>query len=119
LFLHYLHQAFAAGELHFFSAFRHLHEPAAFQRYLALFHGAEWVVYVKRPFAGPAQILDWAIHPPCRDLQQSSGVHRQRRGPLSLEGLPRRQPPEELLRMVPAAPADPPADYRDQFEALT
>jgi hypothetical protein len=32
---------------------------------------------------------------------------------------PRRQPPEELLRMVPAAPADPPADYRDQFEALT
>src|SRR4029079_11544000 len=34
LFLHYLGQAFAAGELHFFSAHRHLHEPAAFQRYL-------------------------------------------------------------------------------------
>src|ERR1700727_254973 len=35
LFLHYLMKAFAAGALHFFSAHRHLHEPAAFQRYLA------------------------------------------------------------------------------------
>ena len=59
LFLRYLHQAFAAGELHFFSAFRHLHEPAAFQRYLAPLHGTEWVVYAKRPFAGPAQVLDY------------------------------------------------------------
>ena len=25
----------------------------------------------------------------------------------------------ELLRMAPVAPADPPADYRDRFEALT
>ena len=25
----------------------------------------------------------------------------------------------ELLRMAPAAPADPPADYRDRYEALT
>ena len=35
LFLHYLEKAFAAGELNFFSAHRHLHEPAAFRRYLA------------------------------------------------------------------------------------
>jgi hypothetical protein len=35
LFLHYLTKAFAAGALNFFSAHRHLHEPAAFQRYLA------------------------------------------------------------------------------------
>jgi hypothetical protein len=34
-FLHYLTKAFAAGALNFFSAHRHLHEPAAFQRYLA------------------------------------------------------------------------------------
>jgi hypothetical protein len=34
-FLHYLEQAFRAGELNFFSAHRHLHEPAAFLRYLA------------------------------------------------------------------------------------
>jgi hypothetical protein len=30
-----LEEAFIAGELNFFSAHRHLHEPAAFRRYLA------------------------------------------------------------------------------------
>jgi len=35
LFLHYLTKAFAAGALNFFSAHRQLHEPVAFQRYLA------------------------------------------------------------------------------------
>ena len=59
LFLHYLKKAFAAGDLHFFSAHRHLHEPAAFRRYLAPVRGTEWVVYAKRPFAGPAQVLDY------------------------------------------------------------
>jgi len=59
LFLHYLDRAFAAGALKFFDAYRHLHEPAAFRRYLAPVHRAEWVVYAKRPFAGPAQVLDY------------------------------------------------------------
>jgi Putative transposase len=59
LFLHYLEKAFAAGELNFFSAHRHLHEPAAFRRYLAPVRDVEWVVYAKRPFAGPAQVLDY------------------------------------------------------------
>ena len=59
LFLHYLERAFAAGELRFFSEHRHLHEAAAFQRYLAPTRDIEWVVYAKRPFAGPAQVLDY------------------------------------------------------------
>jgi hypothetical protein len=59
LFLRYLYQAFAAGELNFFSAHRHLHEPAAFQRYLAPAHTTKWVVYAKQPFAGPVQVLDY------------------------------------------------------------
>ena len=59
LFLHYLEKAFAGGELNFFSAHRHLHEPAAFRRYLAPVRDTEWVVYAKRPFAGPAQVLDY------------------------------------------------------------
>jgi hypothetical protein len=42
-----------------FSAHRHLHEPAAFRRYLTPAHNTEWVVYAKRPFAGPAQVLDY------------------------------------------------------------
>ena len=59
LFLHYLENAFAAGALNFFSEHRHLHEPAAFRRYLVPAWRAEWVVYAKRPFAGPAQVLDY------------------------------------------------------------
>jgi hypothetical protein len=59
LFLRYLEKAFAAGALNFFSTHRHLHEPAAFRRYLTPAWKAEWVVYAKRPFAGPAQVLDY------------------------------------------------------------
>lgn len=33
--------------------------PAAFRRYLAPVRDAEWVVYAKRPFAGPEQVLDY------------------------------------------------------------
>ena len=58
-FLHYLEKAFSAGELNFFSAHRHLQEPAAFRRYLAPVWNTKWVVYAKRPFAGPAQVLDY------------------------------------------------------------
>jgi hypothetical protein len=58
-FLHYLEKTFSAGELNFFSAHRHLHEPAAFRHYLAPAWKADWVVYAKRPFAGPAQVLDY------------------------------------------------------------
>ncbi|HEY1413177.1 MAG TPA: IS91 family transposase, partial [Rhodopila sp.] len=59
LFLHYLEKAFAAGELRLFAEHRHLHEPAAFRRHLASTRDVEWVVYAKRPFAGPAQVLDY------------------------------------------------------------
>ena len=59
LFLHHLAKAFAAGELNFFSAQRHLQEPAAFRRHLAPARDTEWVVYAKRPFAGPRQVLDY------------------------------------------------------------
>ena len=62
LFLHYLTKAFAAGELNFFSAYRHLHEPAAFRRYLAPLWNTDWVLYTKRPFAGPAQVT--VLHGP-------------------------------------------------------
>jgi hypothetical protein len=59
LFLHELEKAFAAGTLNFFSEYRHLHEPAAFHRYLAPAYATDWVVYAKRPFAGPAQVLEY------------------------------------------------------------
>jgi hypothetical protein len=59
LFLHHLEKAFAAGKLHFFNAQRHFQEPAVFRRYLAPLFAADWVVYAKRPFAGPAQVLEY------------------------------------------------------------
>jgi hypothetical protein len=165
LFLHYLEKAFTAGELQFFSAQRHLHEPAAFRRYLAPVRCAEWVVYAKRPFAGPRQVLEYVgrythrvaiannrlvsmdngkVRFRWRDYRDGSrqktmsldgvefirrflihvlpdGFHRiryfgflgncQRMRKLALC--------RELLGMTPAALADPPADYRDRFEALT
>jgi len=59
LFLHYLGNAFAAGKLRFFSALQQLNERAAFLRHLAPLRTAEWVVYSKRPFAGPQQVLEY------------------------------------------------------------
>jgi hypothetical protein len=166
LFLQYLDKAFVAGKLNFFSAHRHLHEPAAFRRYLTPAWKAKWVVYSKRPFAGPAQVLDYVGRYTHRvaisnnrlvstddgrvcfrwkdyrdDNQQKTmtlpaeefirrflihvlpgGFHRiryfgflgncHRARKLTLC--------RELLGMAPAGPvADPPADYRDRFEALT
>jgi hypothetical protein len=57
LFLQYLDAAFAAGELQFFTDLAGLTEPAAFAEYLAPLRTQEWVVYAKRPFAGPKQVL--------------------------------------------------------------
>jgi Putative transposase len=45
--------------LKFFAAHRQKHEPAAFRRDLAPAWRADWVVYAKRPFAGPEQVLDY------------------------------------------------------------
>ena len=59
LFLHHPEKAFARGTLSFFAAQRHLHEPATFRRHLATARDTEWVVYAKRPFAGPQQVLDY------------------------------------------------------------
>lgn len=59
LFLHYLEQAFTAGRLNFFSTLQPLQERSAFLRHLAPARRAEWVVYAKRPFAGPQQVLTY------------------------------------------------------------
>jgi hypothetical protein len=59
LFLAQLDQAFLAGKLVFFSSLQKLGEHTALLRYLAPAKTAEWVVYVKPPFAGPKQVLDY------------------------------------------------------------
>lgn len=59
LFLDYLIKAFDASKLQFFSSLQPLHDRRAFLRYLAATRITEWVVYAKRPFAGPEQVLDY------------------------------------------------------------
>jgi len=59
LFLEDLQKAFDAGKLQFFSLLRPLESKMAFARYLAPLQNKEWVVYSKRPFAGPQQVLDY------------------------------------------------------------
>jgi len=166
LFLHYLAQAFAAGRLNFFNSYRHLHEPAAFRRYLTPVHRAKWVVYAKRPFAGPAQVLDYVGRYTHRvaisnnrlvsmdngkvsfrwkdyrddDRQKTmtldgeefvrrflvhvlpDGFHRIRYYGFLANCHRKRKLAlcRELIGMAPPVPAaDPPANYRDRFEALT
>jgi len=43
--------------LSFFSDLAELKERSAFEPYLAPLRRSEWVVYAKRPFAGPNQVL--------------------------------------------------------------
>ena len=57
LFLRKLMTAHCGGRLHFFNGLAKLADPAAFAAHLAQPRRAEWVVYAKKPFAGPEQVL--------------------------------------------------------------
>ena len=59
LFLERLQNAFDDGKLRFFSALEYLHDRCEFARYLEPVRKSKWVVYAKRPFAGPEQVLDY------------------------------------------------------------
>ena len=58
-FLEALTQAHDAGELRFYSEHQDLADPAVFGQWLAPLRSIEWVVYAKRPFAGPEQVLSY------------------------------------------------------------
>jgi Putative transposase/Transposase zinc-binding domain len=57
LFLQQLAAAHAAGKLQFFGTHAPLMDARAFAAYLAPLRNSEWVVYSKRPFGGPEQVL--------------------------------------------------------------
>jgi len=59
LFLEWMEQAFENGQLKFFSSLQELEDRKAFLRYLAPLRKKDWVVYAKKPFAGPQQVLDY------------------------------------------------------------
>jgi hypothetical protein len=56
-FLEALEEAHRAGKLQFFGDSADLTGPKAFARWLAPLRKIEWVVYAKRPFAGPQAVL--------------------------------------------------------------
>ena len=58
-FLEELDQAHRVGRLQFFGEDAALANAQAFAQWLAPLRGCEWVVYAKRPFAGPAAVLNY------------------------------------------------------------
>jgi len=57
LFLERLVHAYNNGELQFFGEYAPLSDANAFADWMKPLRGCEWVVYAKRPFAGPAAVL--------------------------------------------------------------
>lgn len=59
LFLQSLQHAFDSGKLEFFNALESLRDRHAFVQLVERMKKCDWVVYAKRPFAGPQQVLDY------------------------------------------------------------
>jgi len=58
-YLALLQQAFDQGQLLFPGSLAPLQRATAFQRWLSPLYGKDWVVYSKRPFGGPKQVLKY------------------------------------------------------------
>ena len=59
LFLERLRTAFDAGGIVFHGELVRLRDPSEFAQYLKPLANIPWVVFAKRPFAGPSQILEY------------------------------------------------------------
>lgn len=59
LFLDMLKAAFRREDLTFHGQLAHLADPAVFGRFIASQRKLSWVVYAKRPFGGPEQVLKY------------------------------------------------------------
>ena len=59
VFLRMLRTAFKKGSLEFFSSLKFLDQPNAFYRYLDPLEKLDWVVYSKKPFGGPRNVLEY------------------------------------------------------------
>ena len=91
LFIERLRTAFDAGTLGFFGELAGLATPAAFAAHLRPLRRIEWVVYAKRAFGGPQQVLDYLGRYTHRVAIAGRGT-----GPLPLEGLPHPQRPKVM-----------------------
>jgi len=57
LFLEKLTALYRQGELNFYGKLSHLNKPRVFLQHLQPLRTQDWVVYAKRPFAGPSAVL--------------------------------------------------------------
>jgi hypothetical protein len=58
-YLHALQRAVQVGKVRFAGETAPLAEPAAFSQWLRELARQDWVVYAKRPFAGPEQVIEY------------------------------------------------------------
>ena len=58
-YLDLLQRAYERDEVSLSSGTAHLADPAAWRNFLAQLRSRSWVVYCKRPMAGPEQVLDY------------------------------------------------------------
>src|SRR6266581_2716986 len=58
-YLQALHRAFTTGKLRFAGSLASLAEPEAFATWLRELRQHDWIVYAKRPFAGPTPLLEY------------------------------------------------------------
>ncbi len=58
-FLEALHKAYDDGELEFFGEHQILEDPAWFTEHLRPLRKIDWIVYAKKPFAGPEAVLTY------------------------------------------------------------
>lgn len=58
-FLDLTRRAFARGELSFQGKLDHLNDASMFASHLQATYATDWVVYAKRPFGGPTQVLKY------------------------------------------------------------
>jgi hypothetical protein len=93
LFLEMLLAVHAAGRLQFFGDHADLASKTAFERRLKPLRNSKWVVYCKRPFAGPRQVLRY-LSRYGGHLQSPPHIRRRERRHLQVQGLsPRRHGP--------------------------
>jgi hypothetical protein len=90
LFLKRLQAAFDAKGLGFFGDLAYLADPAAFAAHLAALRRLDWIVYAKKPFGGPAQVLAY--------LGRYTHARKARAG-LARTGQPDRRRSSALSRM--------------------
>ena len=58
-FVDALKEAFRNGQLHFYGDLKLLAQPEIFAAWLRPLHRQDWVVYLKRPFGGPAYVVQY------------------------------------------------------------